>query len=145
MAIRIPTNQIQNLQQIEAAVAGPDGANRLFTVAGQCDIAFNVSSQGASRAQQNETFTVLIGPVLTRQQFFRAIGTASLAKTDVFLQSLPQSGFGWSINGIDADWDDESGQVELRVEVSAAISGLNNSGRILGLAFQVTILAAVAA
>jgi hypothetical protein len=29
MAIRIPTGAIQNLQQIEAAVAGPDGANRI--------------------------------------------------------------------------------------------------------------------
>jgi len=145
MAIRIATNQIQNLQQIEATIAGPEGANRLFTVTGQFDIGFNVSSQAAGRTQQNETFTVLIGPVLTRQQFFRAIGTASLAKTEIFLQSLAPNGFGWSINGIDADWDDESGQVELRVEVSAAVSGQNNTGRILGLAFHVTILATVAA
>jgi hypothetical protein len=145
MAIRIATNQIQNLQQIEAAIAGPDGANRLFTVAGQFDVGVSVSSQGAGRTQQNETFTVLIGPVLTRQQFFRAIGTASLAKTEIFLQNLAPSGFGWSIIGIDADWDDESGQVELRVEVSAFVSGQNNTGRIGGLAFHVTILAAVAA
>jgi len=38
MAVTIPTNQIQNPQVIEAAVAGPDGANRLFTVMGQFDI-----------------------------------------------------------------------------------------------------------
>lgn len=145
MAISIATNQIQNLQQIEAAVAGPDGANRLFTITGQFDTNFSVSSQNASRTQQNETFTVLMGPVFTRQQFFRAIATASLAKTDVFLNSLAQNGIVWSINGIDADWDDESGQVELRVEVSAAVSGANNFAQIVGLAFQVTILAAVAA
>ena len=30
MAVQIPTNVIQNLQQIEAVVAGPDDANRLF-------------------------------------------------------------------------------------------------------------------
>jgi|SRR4029434_6859155 hypothetical protein len=145
MAVRIPTDQIQNRQQIEAAVAGPDGANRLFTVTGQFDIGLNLFSQGVGQVHQNETFTVLIGPVLTRQQFFRAIGTASLAKTAMFLQSLAPNGFGWSINGTDADWDDESGQVELRVEVSLVASGQNNRALIDGLAFQVTILAAVAA
>jgi hypothetical protein len=145
MAISIPASQIQNPQVIEAAVAGPDGANRLFTVTGQFDIQFNVFSQGAGQTQQNETFKVLIGPVLGRQEFFRAIGTASLAKTNVFVQSPPPANFGWSITGIDADWDDESGQVELRVEVSVIASGLNNRAGIVGLAFQVTILAAVTA
>jgi hypothetical protein len=96
--------------------------------------------------QQKETFTVLIGPVLTRQQFFRAIGTASLSNTNVTLQSPPPPfSVGWSIAGIDADWDDESGQVELRVEVAVIVSGQNNFASINGLAFQVTILAAVAA
>jgi hypothetical protein len=129
---------------IEASVAGPDGANRLFTVTGQFDINFNVFSQTASQTQQNETFKVLVGPVLTRQQFFRAIGTASMAKTS-FVQQAPASNFGWSITGIDADFDDESGQVELRVEVSVIASGVNNRATIVGLAFQVTILGAVAA
>ena len=145
MAIRVPTNQIQNLQQIEAAVAGPDGANRLFTVTGQFDSGFGVSSQGAGFTQQNQTFTVLVGPTLTRQGFFRAIGTASLAKINVTLQSAPPSSFGWLITGIDADLDDESGQVELRVDVSVTASGQNTFVQIVGLAFQVTILAAVAA
>jgi hypothetical protein len=144
MAVRIPTNQIQNPQQIEAAVAGPDGANRLFTVTGQLNVGLNVFSQGAGQVQQKETFTVLIGPALTRQQFFSAIGTASLANTSVTLQSAPPYSVSWSIAGIDADWDDESGQVELRVEVSVTASGQNNFAGISGLAFQVTILAAVA-
>jgi hypothetical protein len=68
-----------------------------------------------------------------------------MAKTNFAHQSAPPSQFGWSITGIDADWDDESGQVELRVEVSVLVSGLNNRATIGGLAFQVTILAAVAA
>jgi hypothetical protein len=144
MAIRIPTNQVQNLQQIEASVAGPDGATRLFTVTGQLSVGLGVFSQGPSQTQQKETFTVLIGPVLTRQQFFRAIGTASLSITSLNLQSAPPSSVSWSIAGIDADWDDESGQVELRVEVNVSVSGLNNSAAIGGLSFQVTILAALA-
>jgi len=135
--IRIQPNQVQNLQQIEAVVAGPEGANRLFTVAGQ----FEIPSGSAS---QNQTFTVLVGPSLTRQQFLRAIATASLTKTTAIVQSLP-SDFGWGIAGIDADWDDESGQVELRIEAFAYASGANNSTSINSLAFQVTILAAMTA
>ena len=142
MATRVQPSQIQNLQQIEAAVAGPDGANRLFTVTAQFDAFLSAFSQTASNVQQTGTFTVLVGPVLTRQQFFRAIGTASLAKTNFGLQTAATN-MTWLIVGVDADWDDESGQVELRVEVSVSVSGINNSININGLAFQVTILAAI--
>jgi hypothetical protein len=49
------------------------------------------------------------------------------------------------ILGVDADWDDESGQVELRIEAQATCSGQSNQVFISGFAFHVTILAAVAA
>ena len=130
---------------MEVAVAGPEGANRLFTVAGQFDPQLSV--RGSERSvEKKETFTVLIGPTLTRQQFFRAISTASLVKTDVVILSAGEpfsQGFGWGIVGTDADWDDESKQVELRIEVFAAVSGRENTVQIGGLAFQVMILAAV--
>lgn len=143
MAIRIQANQIQNLQQIDAVVAGPDGANRLITVSGQFDGGISVFSQAAAASQQTQTFTVLLGPVLTRQQFFRASGSASVAKTSVNTQAAPFS-FSWGIAAVDADWDDESGQVELRIETFVSVSGTNNSAAINGFGFQVAILAAVA-
>src|SRR2546428_13410282 len=93
-----------------------------FTVVGQFDMNFSLFSQGAGQSQQNETFKVLVGPVLSRQEFFRAIGTASMAKTNLLLQSQPPYNLGWSITGINADCDDESGQVELRFEVSVFAS-----------------------
>jgi hypothetical protein len=143
MAIRIEASQIQNLQQIDAVVAGPDGANRLITVIGQFDGGIGVFSQGAATSQQTQTFTVLVGPVLTRQQFFRAGGSASVAKTAVNIQAAAFS-FSWGIAAVDADWDDESGQVEVRIEAFVTVSGTNNSAAANGFAFQVTILAAVA-
>jgi hypothetical protein len=143
MAIRIQANQIQNLQQIDAAVAGPDGANRLIAVSGQFDGGISAFSQAAAASQQTQTFTVLLGPVLTRQQFFRASGSASAAKTFVNIQAAPFS-FSWGIAAVDADWDDESGQVELRIEAFVSVSGTSNSAAINGFGFQVTILAAVA-
>ena len=142
MAVRIPLNQVINLQQLEAGVTGPDGATRLFAVTGQFDVGLAAFS---SLTQQTQTFTLLIGPVLTRQQFVRAICTAALAKTNLQLQTTP-SNFNWQVVNSDADWDDESGQVELRVEALVTVNGgASNSVGINGLAFQVTILAAIAA
>ena len=144
MATRLQPNQIQNLQQLEAAVSGPDGANRLFTVSGQTvNAGFSAFSQG-SFTTQTQTFTLLVGPVLTRQQFFRAICTVALASTTQHTQVAPGD-FGWAIVSSDADWDDESGQVELRVEVSVSAGGSSNSAILNSFSFQVTILAAVAA
>ncbi len=142
MATRIQPAQIQNLQQIEAVVAGPDGADRLFVVTAQFDGGVSAFSQGNNTGQQTQTFTVLVGPALTRQQFVRAIGLASLAKTNFSLQTAPGN-VNWQVVAVDADWDDESGQVEVRIEVFVTVSGNNNSVNINGLSFQVTILAAM--
>jgi len=44
MAVKILPAQIRNLQQIEAVVAGPDDANRLFIIDGQFDCQINAFS-----------------------------------------------------------------------------------------------------
>ncbi len=135
MPIRL-TN-VENLQQIQAVVSGPDNANRLFVITGIAPV-----SVGAFNNQtQKETFTFLIGPILTRRQFVNAIATASLNRVNLFTSSAPTSiNNSWFVNFADADWDDESGQVEVRVEVSVA-SGPNTSASVTGVGFQATILA----
>ena len=149
MAVQIPTGAIKNLQQIEAVVAGPDDANRLFIIDGQFDYA-GFEATGVST--QKETFSVLVGPVFNKHQFSRAIATASFTKTGftgAFTGAVGAgAGFGgayWYILGVDADWDDESGQVELRIEaeVEADINDPKQLALIMGFAFHVTILAAV--
>src|SRR6266496_6411976 len=101
MAVRILPNQIQNLQQIEAVVAGPDDANRLFIIDGQFDTQqLGAFSQTAGSVSQKETFTALIGPVFTRKQFAQANATASLTKT-----TFNSSSASFHILGVDADWD----------------------------------------
>ena len=146
MAVKIPANQIQNLQQIEAVVAGPDDANRLFIIDGQFDSQLAAASQNLL-VTQKETFSVLIGPVFKRKQFLQAIATASLAKTHLQMGGAFGGGMNvdWQILSIDADWDDESGQVELRIEAEVISTGNNQLASILGFTFHVTILAAVAA
>ena len=139
MAVKIPANQIQNLQEIEVVVAGPDDANRLFIIDGQFDCQMSLFPPGAAGESQKETFTVLAGPVFTRKQFAQANGTASFTKT-----GFNASTAAWQILGVDADWDDESGQVEVRIEAEVDCSGATKSAFINGFAFHVTILAAVA-
>jgi hypothetical protein len=135
----VKLTNIENLQQIEAVVSGPDNADRLFIVTGVAPAnltAFNNQTQ-------KETFTFLIGPILTRRQFVKAIATASLNRVFLFASSAPTSiNNSWLVNFVDADWDDESGQVEVRVEVSVT-TGPNTSAFVTGVGFQATILAEI--
>ncbi len=52
MATKIPSVQIQNLQQIEAVVAGPDDANRLLIIDGQFDMGLSAFSQSSNFVYQ---------------------------------------------------------------------------------------------
>jgi len=63
-------------QVLEAVIAGPDEANRLFTITGAANILISVTGG----QQKTETWTFLVGPTFTRGQFYRAIGTASVFK-----------------------------------------------------------------
>ncbi len=146
MAVKIPSDQIQNLQQIEAAVAGTDDANRLFIINGQINMELGVSSpETDAYTEKKEIFTVLIGPKFTSRQFIKANATASLAK--IYSKGAGVEGNPFTdylgILDVDADWDDESGQVELRIEAQVGCQGLDQAVGINGFAFTVTILAAV--
>jgi hypothetical protein len=129
---------------MDVIVAGPDDANHLFIIDGQFDANLVIGSQGTNFATAKEVFSVLIGPRLTNRQFVRAIATASIAKTQI--ANIAQGGLAnWNIVDVDADWDDESGQVELRIEAQVGCLGLNQNASINGFAFHVTILAALPA
>ena len=140
MAIKIA--QVQNLQQLDVMVAGPDDANHLFVIDGQLDVSLAIGSQGGNAGVAKETFSVLLVPKFTNRQFVREIATASIVKSQV--ANIATGGFAtWTIIDVDADWDDESGQVELRIEAQVNCSGSNQSASINGFAFHVTILAAL--
>lgn len=139
MTTRILPEQIQNLQQLEVVVAGPDGANRMLTIHGQFDVSVSAIGTANNVSQATNTYRLLVGPVLTRQQFYRAIGIASLSKTQVNINIVPAI-CNISINDFDADWDDETGQVELKIDISTSTFSQNNSTSINGIAFQATIL-----
>jgi len=114
----MPTTDAIGEQVIEAVVAGPDGANRLFTVIG----AANLSIQATRQQRTIETWTFLVGPTLSRLQFHRAIGTASVASQIVSVQNTPRE-FTVNIHSVEADWDDENQRVKVRVEIGVISNG----------------------
>ena len=114
----MPTTDPIGEQVIEAVVAGPDGANRLFTVIG----AANLSIQATRQQRTIETWTFLVGPTLTRLQFHRAIGTASVASQTVSVQTPPRE-FTVNVHSVEADWDDENQRVKVRVEIGVISNG----------------------
>jgi hypothetical protein len=114
----MPTTDAIGEQVIEAVVAGPDGANRLFTVIG----AANLSIKATRQQRTIETWTFLVGPTLSRLQFHRAIGTASVASQTVSVQTPPRE-FTVNLHSVEADWDDENQRVKVRVEIGVMSDG----------------------
>src|SRR5262245_53044407 len=139
MAIKIQPNQIQNLQQMEVVIAGPEDANRQVVINGQFDVQLNAFGTGAGFTTAKETFSTLIGPTFTRKQFVKANATASLAKIQIFSNANVPPAANWNILNVDADWDDESGQVELRIEAQVSAGSGQLRADILGFLFHVTI------
>jgi hypothetical protein len=114
----MPTTDAIGEQVIEAVVAGPDGANRLFTITG----AANLCIQATRQQHTTETWTFLVGPTLTRLQFHRAIATASVASQIVSVQTPPRE-FTVNVHSVEADWDDENQMVKVRVEIGVISNG----------------------
>src|SRR5260370_27379164 len=109
----MPATNTIGEQVLEAVVTGPDGANRLFTCTGIANVEMSLTR---TQEQTTETWTFLVGPTLPRPQFYRAIGTASVALQTVDIQGTPP-GLTVYVVSVEADWDDDSEKVEVPVEV----------------------------
>jgi len=140
--IRVPAANLLNPQELTATVTGPDSANTLMVFDGQFQAGFSAQGPAPGNWAQTfkETFSVLIGPVLTRRQFVQAVADASVSGVALSQQAAGAAQFQYWVSSIDADWDDESGQVELRVELSVT-PGPNCNISIQDVAYHVTVLA----
>lgn len=107
------TDQLLNAQQMEVAVAGPDDANRLFICSGEAV----VLTGGDLPQQLNTTFTFLVGPALGRRQFVRATATAGLTGVMLNFSEFAAGSLQCGVSSVDADFDDEAGRVQVRVEI----------------------------
>ena len=135
----MPVANTTGEQVLEAVVAGPDEANRLFTITGVANAFVSVNAG----QQKTETWTFLVGPTFTRGQFYRAIAIASVANQIVNVLPPAPGNFQVGINSVEADWDDESGRVEVRVEIFLSANAGVSNVNINQLRYWVTILAQV--
>src|SRR6266536_2934300 len=138
---RMPTDvtEFENQQELRVGVSGPGGANRLFIMSGIAVVDFPPGAAAPSTTlgvPASEVFRFFLGPKLESKEFHRAVATASpssvaMAHTLVWrigrwlvpsgepgeaytLDSAP----GVDIARVDADWDDKTKQVEVRIEVA---------------------------
>ena len=129
----MPATSTVNEQVIEAVVSGPGTANRLFTCTGQAQVNMQASPQ-----ERRETWTFLVGPALP-QRFLRATASVSVAGYGIYLFGPTDAWYNLAFESVEADWDDESGKTEVRVEVLMTAAGMNFTLSKIG--FSVTVLA----
>jgi hypothetical protein len=128
-------------QILQAVVAGPEGANLLYTCTGVANIGISV---GTNNQQETQTWSFLVGPTLARPQFYRAIADASVGYWSLSVAAPPaQPSFQMAINSVEADWDAESGRVEVHVEVYLNTGGGVATLYVSQLRYWATILAQV--
>src|SRR5262245_20466651 len=129
MSIHLERKDLINTQQMEVAVNGPDGATHLILCTGVVDLG----------PISHETYTFLVGPQLSRRQFVGAIASGALSTiqahdTNTFGKNSVVE-FEANLISIDANYDDESGQVKVRAKVSSITKTR------LAISYNVNILA----
>jgi hypothetical protein len=135
----------EKLQKIEFDVTTAEGPSRVTTVTGAIPIFLSVFSQG-SFVTQKDSFKVLLDPTLTPGQFRKATAMASFAQFSSQEQQPiagTQNAMGWQIDDAQATLDDETGKVQLVVDVAVTALGSSMSVIAQSLIFQVTTLAKV--
>jgi len=129
-----------NLQKVEYDVTTAEVAARVTVVTGTLPFVFEAISQG-STSTQSISLKAHVDPALTPGRFRRSTATASLAGTFQFAQT--PSNAQWTIDDAQATFDDESGQVQLVVDVTVLASGANTQVGFTSIMFQVTTLAII--
>ena len=130
MSIHLERGDLINTQQMEVAVKGPDGATHLILCTGMTCLVSLV----------HETYTFYVGPQLSRRQFVGAIASGALAALQAHDQNLTADDVKVALEAnlvfIDANYDDEFGQVKVTAEVSSTKVITK-----LGITYNVSILA----
>ena len=130
MPIHLERRDLINTQQMEVVVKGPDGATHLILCIGIACL----------DSRTHETYTFFVGPQLSRRQFVGAIASAALSGIQTPDKNSREDSvdvkLGASLISIDANYDDESGQVKVSAEVSSSIMMTE-----LSISYNISILA----
>ena len=130
MSVHLESKDLINTQQMEVAVNGPDGATHLILCTGVADL----------DPVSHETYTFLVGPQISRRQFVGVIASGALSTIQGYDRNPTADDAGVERGAnlvlVDANYDDESGQVKVRAEVSSSIAMTK-----LAISYNVNILA----
>jgi hypothetical protein len=120
-------SNIDVVREFETRVPAFPRVSRFITIVG-----FMSEAPVAGGEAYAETYTCLVGPVLQEYEFLGASCLPSIARLETSTLDVAQC----VIESSEAEWDEESGRVELRVQVAAAGAACK-----LQILFSVTILA----
>jgi len=123
-----------NVQKMEFDVTTVEGPCRVTVVTGTLSVGLVANSDS-----QSFSFTALVDPTLNPGQFRKATATAALAATAATLNTPPPNTFSFSVDGVEANFDGQTGRTELRVDLTVQVS--NGTAAIQRITFQVTTLA----
>jgi hypothetical protein len=114
LSIHLEKKDLINAQQMEVAVNGPDGATHLILCTGVANLG----------SVSRETYTFLVGPQISRRQFVGAIASGALSTIQMYDKNAnrvkAEIERGANLVLIDANYDEKSGQVKVRAEVSSS-------------------------
>src|SRR5215831_14694126 len=123
------------VQKMEFDVTTSEGPCRVTVVTGTL-----AAGLVANSGTQSLSLTALVDPTLNPGQFRKATATAALGSTAASLNpSSNPSNFTFSVDGVEASFDGQTGRTELRVDLTVTVS--NGSAVIQKITFQVMTLA----
>lgn len=130
MSIELKGRCLINTQHMEVAVNGPDGATHLILCQGVADLG----------AVNDETYTFLVGPQLSRRQFVGVIASGALSKIEAhgkkMIEEIDKNKLGVNLISVGADYDDENQQVRVRAQVAPGTAMIS-----MAISYNVSILA----
>jgi hypothetical protein len=130
LSIHLGRKDLINAQQMEVAVNGPDGATHLILCTGVVNLG----------SVSHETYTFLVGPRISRRQFVGAIASGALSTIQTNepdpIADYPQTELEANLVSIGANYDEESGRVKVKAEVSSSKAMTK-----LAISYNVSILA----
>jgi hypothetical protein len=133
-----------NIQKMEFDVTTAEGPCRVTLVTGSISVILQAASNTGAIDNRAESLRALVDPKLTPGQFRKATATAAIAvmgENRTIGGGAPNAVARWTINEVEASLDDESGQIEIRIDV--VVTAQNTAASLEKLNFQVTTLAKI--
>jgi len=121
---------IENPQEMEVVVGGPNDANRLFIYTGTAIF----SLKGTGEDWLHDSISFEVGRAFTSTQFVKAVAAASLASISNLGHAVNA---GWAVDRVETDRSSSSGKTKLTISLAVR----DSDGYLHRLGYEVDVLA----